>query len=103
MTLGVATMVGGADKSEITDGQLYSTYISAEYPFAIGDVDCSGFLGVTPAEGMYGDKAGVASVGFSFSYDLVSTDKFTLPVFVETSFSPLQDDAYIVAGFSFAL
>ncbi|MFI3283124.1 MAG: hypothetical protein SNG10_06380 [Rikenellaceae bacterium] len=111
LSIGVSTMICGADKASFykEDGsandQAYSTYITLDYPFAIGDVDVNANIGLTPAAGMYSgyDEAGVCSVGLTFSYDLVKSDKFSLPVFVDTSFSPIQDNAYIVAGFSFSL
>ncbi|MFI3302008.1 MAG: hypothetical protein SNH35_05155 [Rikenellaceae bacterium] len=96
LTFGIATMVAGADED-------FSTYISVDYGFGIGAVDANVFAGITPWSGIYNDGFGVASVGISFSYDLVSSDKFSLPIFVETSFSPCNDNAYIVAGLSFAL
>ncbi len=106
LSLSVATMVHG-------DDDMYSTYIQASYPFSISAVDCTATIGATPAEGMYSgladdglaaNKAGITSVGLNFSYDLLGgKSKFSLPVFVDVSVSPIQEDAYIVAGFSFSL
>ncbi|MFR9590768.1 MAG: hypothetical protein SNG27_00065 [Rikenellaceae bacterium] len=97
------TIVAG-DEDKDGDDSNFSTYIDFSYPFAIGCVDCAASLAITPWEGMYSNgKSGlqVASVGLNFSKAIVETEKFTLPLFVDLSFSPVNDQAYLVAGMSF--
>ncbi len=103
------------DEAADYDDQMYSTYINFGYDFAVEGIDCSAFLGVTPWAGAYSGSYttkegediangfGVASVGVRFSKDLLNSDKFSMPLFVETSFSPAQKNAYLTAGLSFAL
>ncbi|MFI3317936.1 MAG: TorF family putative porin [Rikenellaceae bacterium] len=93
-----STMVAGA-----YDEDNYSTYINFSYPFSVSAVDCEVNLGITPWAGAYADGFDICSVSARFSYNLVETDKFTLPIFVETIFAPAMDDAFIVAGLSFAM
>ncbi|MFR9602858.1 MAG: hypothetical protein SNG02_03180 [Rikenellaceae bacterium] len=93
------TMVGGDQ-----DYEDYSTYIDFSYPFAVGSVDMAASVAVTPWEGMYSNgKSGfqVASVGLNGSKTIVETEKISIPVFVDLSFSPVQKQAYLVAGVSF--
>lgn len=97
-----STMVAGElDKLSISDdGEAkasYSTYICFAYPFSVGDVDCSASIGITPWAGAYADGFNVASVAVRFDKEVLS-----LPLFVEASVAPAQNDAYLVAGMSFA-
>ncbi|MFI3269090.1 MAG: hypothetical protein SNJ09_02495 [Rikenellaceae bacterium] len=97
------TMVAGA-QDEDADGSMYSTYVDFSYPFAISSVDCAATVGITPWAGQYSngkDGFQVASIGLNFSKAIVETDKFTLPLFVDLSFSPVQEQAYLVVGMSF--
>lgn len=98
------TMVAGDQDLDGEGDALYSTYVGLSYPFAIASVDCAATVGLAPWEGMYsGGKDGfqIATVGVNFSKAIVETDKFTLPLFVDLSFSPAQEQAYLVAGMSF--
>ncbi|MFI3305610.1 MAG: hypothetical protein R3Y68_03745 [Rikenellaceae bacterium] len=136
LAISINTIVAGEQDTKINyatkdlkEGQVkdqaFSTYIDFSYPFAIGSVDCTANLGITPWAGMYSgsyinpcysyydevegeDVDGyyskgfqVASVGLSFSKTIFETEKFALPLFVSTSFSPAQREAYLVAGMSF--
>lgn len=89
------TVIGYGDSN-------YSSYLAISYPFEIGDVAVDTSIGINPYESAYGDKFGVASVAVRFSKDLVLSDSFSIPVFVETSVAPLSENAYLVAGMSFA-
>ncbi|MDR0941626.1 MAG: hypothetical protein LBM68_05320 [Bacteroidales bacterium] len=101
LSLGVNTIFSGElDKDEKGD-QLYSTYISASYPFAVKDVECEVGVGVAPMKGMYTDKFDVASISAKASKSIEITDKFALPVFAELVLSPARDNAYLVFGITF--
>jgi len=101
LSLGVNTMFfGDIDKDEDRK-QMYSTYITASYPFTIGSVDCEIGIGVSPWKGLYSDKFDVASVSAKASKSLKVTESFSLPIFVELILSPAQDNAYLVFGLSF--
>ncbi|MFI3289471.1 MAG: hypothetical protein SNH55_04870 [Rikenellaceae bacterium] len=99
------TMVAGDTDVDEAGDQYYSTYIGLSYPFAIGSVDCAATVGLTPWTGMYTYESEggfqVASIGLNFSKNLVETENFTLPFFVDASFSPAAKNAYLVAGLSF--
>ncbi len=105
-----STMVAGkADNLNKNGDEAFSTYIDFSYPFAISGVDCTANVGITPWNGMYSgaDKDGnardfaVSSVGLNFSKAIIDTENFSLPMFVDVSFSPAHRNAYLVAGMSF--
>ncbi len=104
LAISLNTMIAGDQDKDDNGDAYYSTYIGLSYPFAIASVDCEASVGITPWEGQYSNgKSGVqiATVGVNFSKAIVETEKFTLPLFVDLSFSPVQDQAYLVAGMSF--
>jgi len=92
--------LGEGDKNEKGE-QLYSTYISASYPFSVGNTDCEINIGVSPWKGMYSDKFDVAAITAKASKNLKVIDNFSLPIFVELVLSPAQDNAYLVFGLKF--
>ncbi len=101
LSLGVNKMFAGEiDKDE--DGkQMYSTYISASYPFRVKEVECEVGIGISPAKGLYSDKFDLATISAKASKKIEVTDKFALPVFVELLLAPAQDNAYLVFGLTF--
>ena len=100
LTLSWSTMFAGGDKDENGDLQA-STYINASYPIALPfDITLTPSIGFTPWEGMYWDKAGVTDVSLKASKDIVSTDRFTIPLYVQAIVSPVYDRTYLVAGIS---
>ena len=100
LTLSWSTMFAGADKDE--DGDLRaSTYVNASYPFALPlCITLTPSVGFTPWKGMYWDKAGVTDVALKASKDIVSTEHFTIPLYVQAIVSPVYDRTYLVAGMS---
>jgi hypothetical protein len=78
----------------------YSTYFEVAYPFSIKEVEINAFLGGTPAEGFYSDKAAFTNIGFSVKKLLPLTEKFSLPVFGSLILNPQQNDVYFVFGIS---
>jgi hypothetical protein len=91
--------LGAVDPSK----QAYSTYIELGYAFKY----FSPFLGVTPADGYYGDSYGgvngfaVVNLGVSASKNLKITDSFSLPLKATLGFNPQKEDAYLVFGITF--
>jgi hypothetical protein len=83
--------------------QAYSTYIELGYGFK----NFSPFLGITPADGYYGDGYGgvggfsVVNVGLSSSRNLKITDSFSLPLKATLGFNPQKENAYLVFGITF--
>ncbi|MFI3258647.1 MAG: TorF family putative porin [Rikenellaceae bacterium] len=95
-----STVLAGS-LDEGADGQMYSSYLNIAYAFEIGSVACDASLGINPYESAYGDSFGVSSIALRFTKELVCSDTFSIPFFVETSIAPLQSNAYLVAGMSF--
>jgi hypothetical protein len=97
-------MFAGADKSA-TDPtkQAYSTYVEFGYAFK----DFSPFLGVTPADGYYGDQYGnvtgfgVVNLGITSTKNLKITDAYSLPLKATLGFNPQKEDIYFVFGITF--
>ncbi len=93
-------LAGDPDKNEDGD-QYFSSYLGLGYACSIADVvDCDLSVGFNPWDSQWGDM-GLSTVGVRFTKDLLNSEKFSLPLFVETSYSQVQDNAYLVAGFSF--
>ena len=107
LSLGVNTMFFGDidkefDEDENKKGkQLYSTYITASYPFAVKDVECELGIGVSPWKGLYSDEFHIAAITAKATKELKITENFALPVFVELILAPAQDNAYMVFGLTF--
>ncbi len=103
LTLAANTFVYGGGDLNDEGKQAYSTYFRASYPFAIGGFDFEAGLGMISSKykGCYAnDYSVVQDVNLCVSYDVQITEKFSLPLFVDTIFSPACDDAHIVFGFS---
>ena len=100
LTLSWSTMFAGGDKDENGDLQA-STYINASYPIALPlDITLTPAIGFTPWKGCYWDKAAVTDVSLKASKDIVSTEHFTMPLYVQAIVSPVYDRTYLVAGIS---
>lgn len=100
LSLSWSTMLFGAPDEDENGDQYYSSYIGLGYSCDIADVvACDLSLGINPWDSQWGDM-GVSTVGVRFTKELLSSDTFALPVFVETSFSPTNSNAYLLAGFS---
>ena len=116
LTISANTMVYGADKKfDMKTGtydikkQAYSTYVELSYPYK----NASFFLGITPADGYYGDgygngdsfggnaEFGVCNVGVAATRNIKITDSFSLPVKATLGFNPQKEDAYLVFGITF--
>ena len=109
LTIAANTFLYGADKKANGD-QAYSTYINASYPFSCGAFDFNagiGYITNTEDNSAYAanasDDCGISDISLRASYDLVLSEKFSLPLFTDVIFSPLYDNAYIVFGLSLGL
>ena len=101
LSLEVCTLFYGDDDKDEDDQPYYSSYISASFPFSVGNIDCEAGIGFTPRKGMYSDKAHVAAISLRASKNLQLFNNYALPVFAELIFSPAQDNAYLVFGIRF--
>jgi hypothetical protein len=102
-----ATMLYGADKKidnidEVTLDtnyvNQYSTYIEFAYSFFINGYRLDPVLGLTPAEGGFGDSFGVTNLGVSGFRTIKFSDKFELPMKASLLFNPQASRAYFVFG-----
>jgi len=101
LLLEVNTMLTGEEDKDNDGKKFYSTYISASFPFSVKSIDCEMGIGVSPWKGMYGDKFDVVTLTARATKKLQLSQKFALPVFVELTFSPVQDNAFLVFGLRF--
>jgi hypothetical protein len=113
LKISVATMLYGADKKPLeeeesgTPANNYSTYIELGYSFEVNTYNFDAFMGMTPADGYYGDGYGNVT-GFGIvNLGLTGYKKIKLSEKLETTlrssliFNPQQEKAYLVLGISF--
>ncbi|MCQ2975431.1 MAG: hypothetical protein MJ211_11565 [Bacteroidales bacterium] len=99
----------GDDKKEDEDGNIknnYSTYFEIGYTATIGEVDLRPCVGMTFKESSwYGDCSmehkgfNVVNIGLGSEYQIKIGNKFKIPVFVNTTYNPQEDDIYFYGGF----
>lgn len=99
LTLSWSTWFAGADVRTDSDKRCYSTYINASYDIACpADVTLTPSVGFTPWQGYYNDKAAITDISLKASKSFGISDKFSIPLFVQTIVSPGNDHVYLVAG-----
>lgn len=100
LTLSWSTMFAGADKND--EGKLQgSTYINASYPISLpADITLTSAIGFTPWKGYYHNKAAFTDISIKANKDIKVTDKFSIPVFVQSIVAPVYDRTYLIVGFS---
>jgi len=107
----VATMMYGADKKysedeNVTPESNYSTYIELGYAFEVSDYNFDAFLGMTPADGYYGDGYGnvtgfgVVNIGLTGYKTIEFSEKLKTTLRSSLIFNPQQEKAYLVLGIS---
>lgn len=108
----LATMLYGADKKPVgeeedaTPENNYSTYVEMGYSFNVNEYNFDTFLGMTPADGFYGDGYGkvtgfgVVNVGLTGYKKLKLSEKFETTLRSSLIFNPQQEKAYLVLGIS---
>ena len=101
VTLEANTMFLGDDDKNVAGKQRYSTYFSVSFPFHVKDVDCEAAIGVSPRKGMYGEKFNIPAIMAKATKRLLPSSDYSLPVFVELIFSPVQDNVFLVFGLVF--
>ena len=103
LSLEVNTFLTGEEDKNDSGGNNFSTYISASFPFSINSMDFETGIGVSPWKGMYGscNKLNVVAITARATKNLQLSYNYTLPVFVELTFSPSQDNAFFVFGIQF--
>ena len=100
LTLSWSTWFAGADIRTENDKRCYSTYINASYDMACpAEVTLTPAIGFTPWKGYYYNKAAFTDLSLKASKEIALSEKFSLPLFVQTIVSPVGDHVYLVAGF----
>ncbi len=113
LSISVASMLYGADKkiseteedSEIKNN--YSTYIELGYNFKFKETNFDAFLGMTPADGLYGDGYGsvtgfgVVNMGLKGSKTIKIAENYETTLSTSLIFNPQHDKAFLVVGISF--
>jgi len=104
LSIAVSTVFYGDDKKADGSGdQNYSTYIELGYSWDI----LTAAIGMTPADGMYGDGYGgatgfaVCNMSLTAAKDIEISEKFSLPVMASLIVNPQAEDIHLVFGFSF--
>lgn len=105
-----ATMLYGCDKlidvmtvdtvlndTTCTYKNAYSTYFEVGYTIK----NVSLFVGVTPAQGLYGNKAGLVNAGISVEKEIKITEHFSLPVQAALITNPQKQNIFLVVGVAF--
>jgi Uncharacterized protein involved in chromosome partitioning len=114
--LTAATFLYGADKKATYDPaeadlrkQNYSSYVEAGYSFKVGASSVASFIGVTPADGYYGDGAGipgranvkgfqVVNLGVATTKNLQLSDRFSVPFKASLVANPVLEKVFLVVG-----
>ena len=91
---------GRDDNNEVS--RACSTYMYAAYEIAVPiDITLTPSVGFTPWKGMYNpDNAAFTDISLKASKSITVTDKFSIPLFVQTTVAPAADKVYLLAGFS---
>jgi hypothetical protein len=110
VSIAANVMFAGADKkydaglgAQNPEKQAYSTYVE----FGYAGKYFSPFVGITPADGYYGDGYGgvagfsVVNVGATSTKALKITDNYSLPLKATIGFNPQKEDIYLVFGITF--
>jgi hypothetical protein len=113
LSISVATMLYGADKKFVDNDEEtkprnnYSTYIELGYNFKIKEFSFDALVGVTPADGLYGDGYGkvtgfgVVNLGVTGYRKLQISEKYETTLRSSLIFNPQQDKSYLVLGITF--
>ena len=97
ITLAAHIAFYGADKNSDGDNN-YSTYIEAGYAGKLKDTEYNVFLGITPAEGLYGSDFGVVNLGLTITKEIKFSDSFSMPVTSGVIFNPQDENSFLVFG-----
>lgn len=94
------TIFWGGDK-KANGKNAYSTYTELAYPFSVKNVDLSAMVGFSPfaSPTIYkNDGFAVTNISLRANKEIQITDKFSLPIFVQTIWNPQAEDVHFVFG-----
>jgi len=101
LSLEINTFLSGDEDLRESGRKYYSTYISASFPFTVGEVDVEAGIGVSPWNGMYSKEFNVATVSTKVSKTLKLTGEYSMSVFTELIVAPVQNNIFLVFGITF--
>ena len=101
LSLGINTMISGDGDKDADNKQLFSTYITASYPFTVGNIDLEAGIGISPWEGMFSSKFDVAAINLKASKNLQISPNLSIPLSVDLILAPARDNAFFVLGLRF--
>ena len=99
-SLGVYSFIYGFDPKYNSNEKYYSTYIELGYSFAVEDIDCELFAGLTPKESYYANKFGFVNIGLNFTKIIPITSSFVIPVKSSIIVNPQKESLFVTFGFS---
>ena len=105
LSITMATMFYGADKkAEDSTKNNFSTYFELGYSFAVKEYSFDASVGMTPADGFYGDGYGnvtgfgVVALGITGYKKIQFSEKYETTLRTSLIFNPQQEKAYLVLG-----
>lgn len=104
----IAANVWGNDAKNKDGDNQYSTYIEIAWEGKCKDVDYKIFAGFTPNSpnekageiGFYGKTTGFTNIGIKADKELKITDKFSLPLITSFIINPMNENIFLVFGFT---
>ncbi len=91
LTILASTLVYGDDRNSLTGKNYYSMYMELAYPLVRAkDHQLTAKVGVTPYEGIYGQKFGVANVQLSTTNNIQINSKRQFPLKIDIIANPIQ-------------
>lgn len=87
----------GADKNTISKKQNYSTYLELRYDKQYNDINLYSFVGATPHNSFYFDKAGIVNVGIGCNKTYQVLKNLTMPLKLEFILNPSNENIYLNA------
>jgi hypothetical protein len=91
---------GYDNAKDLGEKTYYSSYFEAGYTIAFKENSLDVFLGITPAAGAFGNKAGIINLGLTGNKKIKITESFQLPVKASLIVNPQTSSAYFVFGFT---
>lgn len=84
------------DQNQETGNPYFSSYIEVKYPFSIIGIETEPFLGITPFRGYYADHFALINSGISFSKDIISGRRFSIPLSLSFISNPYTRNSFVI-------
>lgn len=93
------TYLYGNDRND-KGNSYYSTWFEVGYPFSVGEFDTRIHIGGSPMEGMYGNGAGITSIGLDVTKILIIGNKIDMPINFAVVLNPKAEDLFFAITIS---